>query len=216
MKLMKKDMGGAATVLGLTQLIAEAKLPIRLRTLIPAVENMVSGNAFRPQDIIQTRKGLTVEIGSPDAEGRVILCDALTEGDSLKPELMIDIATLTGAARVALGTELPALFSNRDEVAQGIVSHSMKASDPLWQLPLWQGYAKYVNSPIADITNSPNYGFAGSITAALYLERFVSPTTPWVHIDSYAWNAEPLPGRPVGGEALTLRALFSYLQERFA
>lgn len=216
MKLMKKDMGGAAIMLGLTQLILEEKLPIRLRTLIPAVENMVGGNAFRPQDILQTRKGLTVEIGSPDAEGRVILADALFEGDKANPALMIDIATLTGAARTALGTELPALYSNRDEVAQAIVAHSHKVADPMWHMPLWPGYTKYLASPVADITNSPNYNFGGSISAALFLEKFVSPSTPWVHIDAYAWNAENLPGRPAGGEAMCVRALFSYLKERFA
>lgn len=216
MKLMKKDMGGAALVLGLAEAIIAAKLPIRLRVLIPAVENSIDRNAFRPQDVIQSRKGLTIEIGSTDAEGRLILADALTEGDSDKPALMIDVATLTGAARTALGTELPALYSNRDDVAQGIIKASMEQNDPMWQLPLWQGYAKYVNSPIADVTNTPNYGFAGSITAALFLERFVSPATPWVHIDSYAWNAEAQPGRPVGGEALCLRALLGYLQKRFA
>ena len=215
MKLMKKDMGGAATVLGLTQLIIEEKLPIRLRTLVPAVENMIAGNAFRPQDVVHTRKGLTVEIGSPDAEGRVILADALYEGDQAKPALMLDIATLTGAARVALGTELPALFSNNHDIAQALTAYAMEEADPMWPLPLWQGYAKYVNAQVADITNSPNYGFAGSITAALFLERFVSPETPWVHLDSYAWNAENLPGRPVGGEPLGLRAIFRYLQERF-
>ena len=215
MKLMKKDMGGAALVLGLAQLIMEAKLPIRLRVLIPAVENSIAGNAFRPQDIIGSRKGLTIEIGSTDAEGRLILADALAEGDSEEPALMIDVATLTGAARTALGPELPALYSNRDEVAQAILQHGQLLADPLWQLPLWQPYAKYVNSQIADVTNTPNFGFAGSITAALFLERFVSPETPWVHIDSYAWNAESQPGRPAGGEALTLRALFSYLATRF-
>ncbi|MES2983590.1 MAG: leucyl aminopeptidase family protein [Pseudomonadota bacterium] len=216
MKLMKKDMGGAALVLGLAQAIIAAKLPIRLRVLIPAVENSISRNAFRPQDVVPTRKGLTIEIGSTDAEGRVILADALTEGDRSKPALMIDVATLTGAARTALGTELPALYSNRDDIARDIVKHAMAVRDPMWAMPLWQGYAKYINSPIADVTNTPNYGFAGSITAALFLERFVSPETPWVHIDSYAWNAEAQPGRPVGGEALTLRALFAYLQSRFA
>lgn len=216
MKLMKKDMGGAALVLGLAEAIIAAKLPIRLRVLIPAVENSIDGNAFRPQDVLQSRKGLTIEIGSTDAEGRLILADALTEGDSEKPALMIDVATLTGAARTALGTELPALYSNREDVARDIVKAGMECHDPLWQLPLWQGYAKYVNSPIADVTNTPNYGFAGSITAALFLERFVSPTTPWVHIDSYAWNAENQPGRPMGGEALCLRALLTYLTKRFA
>ncbi len=216
MKLMKKDMGGAALVLGLAQLIIARKLPIRLRVLIPAVENSINDNAFRPQDIINSRKGLTIEIGSTDAEGRLILADALTDGDSDKPALMIDVATLTGAARTALGTELPALFSNREDIARALVAVGQKVNDPMWHLPLWQGYAKYVNSPIADVTNTPNYGFAGSITAALFLERFVSAQTPWVHIDSYAWNGESSPGRPNGGEALGLRTLFTYLKNRFA
>lgn len=216
MKLMKKDMGGAAIMLGLTQLIIEENLPIRIKTLIPAVENMIGGNAFRPQDIVPTRKGLTIEIGSPDAEGRVILADALFEGDKANPALMIDIATLTGAARTALGTELPALYSNRDEIAQEIVRCSHSSADPMWHMPLWPGYAKYLNSPIADITNSPNYNFGGSITAALFLEKFISPSTPWVHIDAYAWNPENLPGRPMGGEAMCLRGIFSYLKARFA
>lgn len=216
MKLMKKDMGGAALVLGLAQLVIAAKLPIRLHVLIPAVENSISSNAFRPQDILMSRKGLSIEIGSPDAEGRLILADALAEGDRHKPALMIDVATLTGAARTALGTELPALYANDETIGRDIVRAGMRCHDPMWQLPLWQGYAKYVNSPIADVTNTPNYGFAGSITAALFLERFVSPSTPWVHIDSYAWNAESLPGRPSGGEALCLRALFTYLQTRFS
>ena len=216
MKLMKKDMGGAALVLGLAQLIIAAKLPIRLRVLIAAVENSVSSNAFRPQDIIQSRKGLTIEIGSTDAEGRLILADALAEGDSDKPALMLDVATLTGAARTALGTELPALYSNREAIGRDLVKAGMAVNDPMWQLPLWPGYAKYINSQIADVTNTPNYGFAGSITAALFLERFVSPGTPWVHIDSYAWNAENAPGRPAGGEALCLRAIFNYLETKFA
>jgi leucyl aminopeptidase len=216
MKLMKKDMGGAALVLGLAQLIIAAKLPVRLRVLIPAVENSIAGNAFRPQDVVATRKGLTIEIGSTDAEGRVILADALTEGDADKPALMIDVATLTGAARTALGPDLPALYSNRDEVAHALQRLSMSRNDPLWHLPLWQPYAKHVNSAIADVTNTPNFGFAGSITAALFLERFVSPTTPWVHLDSYAWNAETQPGRPAGGEALGLRALFAYIEKTFA
>jgi leucyl aminopeptidase len=216
MKLMKKDMGGAALVLGLASCIVAAKLPVRLRVLIPAVENSIASNAFRPQDVIQSRKGLTIEIGSTDAEGRLILADALAEGDAGKPALMIDLATLTGAARTALGTELPALYSNRDDVARDILKHAARAHDPMWQLPLWPGYAKYVNSPIADVTNTPNYGFAGSITAALFLQRFVSETTPWVHIDTYAWNAESQPGRPAGGEALCLRALLSYLTARFS
>jgi leucyl aminopeptidase len=216
MKLMKKDMGGAALVLGLMQRIIAAKLPIRLKMLIPAVENSIASNAFRPQDILPSRKGLTVEIGSPDAEGRLILADALADGDADKPALMIDVATLTGAARTALGTDLPALYTNRDALAQEITRLSHTIADPFWPMPLWQGYARHVNSTIADVTNSPNYGFAGSITAALFLERFISPATPWVHLDTYAWNAESQPGRPSGGEALGLRTLFTYLQQRFA
>lgn len=216
MKLMKKDMGGAALVLGLAQLIIAEQLPVRLRVLIPAVENSISADAFRPQDIIASRKGLTIEIGSTDAEGRVILADALAEGDSGNPALMIDVATLTGAARAALGTELPALYSNRDDIARDIMSISLEQRDPVWHMPLWKGYAKYVNSTMADVTNTPNYGFGGSITAALFLERFVSPTTPWVHLDSYAWNNDAQPGRPAGGEALTLRTLLHYLKGQFA
>lgn len=216
MKLMKKDMGGAALVLGLAQVIAHEKLPVRLRVLIPAVENSIDGNAFRPQDILKTRKGLSMEIGSTDAEGRVILCDTLTEADSEDPDLIIDAATLTGAARTALGTELPALYSNNDTIAKELQTVSLKENDPMWHMPLWQGYDKYVNSPIADITNSPNYGFAGSITAALFLNRFIRPKTPWIHLDTYAWNGEPMPGRPVGGEALGLRALIAFLKKRYA
>lgn len=216
MKLMKKDMGGAALVLGLAQLMLAEKLPIRLRVLIAAVENSIGGDAFRPQDIIYTRKGLTMEIGSTDAEGRVILADALAAADEEKPDLIIDAATLTGAARTALGPDLPALYSNRDDMAHALQTLSLSCHDPLWHMPLWQPYAKHVNGTISDITNTPNFGFAGSITAALFLERFVSPATPWIHLDTYAWNAEPQPGRPVGGEALGLRALFQYLVNRYA
>lgn len=216
MKLMKKDMGGAALMLGLAQLIVMEKLPVRLRLLIPAVENSISSNAFRPQDVINSRKGLTIEIGSTDAEGRLILADALTDGDESKPDLLIDAATLTGAARTALGPELPALYSNRDEIAHKLTELGFAQQDPFWHLPLWQPYAKYVNSQIADVTNTPNFGFAGSITAALFLERFVSPDTSWVHLDTFAWNAETQPGRPAGGEALGMRTLFAFLQERYA
>ncbi len=215
MKLMKKDMGGAALVLGLFKLLVEMNLPLRLRVLIPAVENSIAGNAFRPQDIIDTRAGLKVEIGSTDAEGRVILCDALSEADHEDPALIIDVATLTGAARTALGAELPALFSNHDELARELMSTALHEHDPLWHLPLWKGYDKFVTSQIADITNSPNYTMAGAITAALYLNRFVRPSTKWLHIDSYAWNAESAPGRPVGGEALGLRALYRFLKHRY-
>lgn len=215
MKLMKKDMGGAALVLGLAKLIAATHLPIRLRVLIPAVENSVSGNAFRPQDVIPTRKGLSMEIGSTDAEGRVILADALCEADSESPDIIIDAATLTGAARTALGTELPALFSKNQKTGYALVDAAMEEHDPLWQLPLWENYGRYLKSPIADITNSPNYGYAGSITAALFLKRFVSNAKEWMHIDTMAWNVDPQPGRPVGGEALGLRALYHFLSKRY-
>ncbi|MBN8543131.1 MAG: leucyl aminopeptidase family protein [Alphaproteobacteria bacterium] len=215
MKLMKKDMGGAALVLALAKVIAAEKLPVRLRVLIPAVENSIAGNAFRPQDIIQTRKGLSMEIGSTDAEGRVILCDALSEADSENPDLIIDAATLTGAARTALGAELPALYSNDDGLAKQLQNLSLAESDPMWHMPLWAGYDKYVNSPIADVTNTPNYGFAGSITAALFLNRFVRKETPWIHLDTYAWNAESQAGRPAGGEALGIRALLALLKARY-
>jgi len=216
MKLMKKDMGGAALMLALAQLVVQEKIPVRLRVLIPAVENSIDSNAFRPQDIIATRKGLTMEIGSTDAEGRVILCDALSEADSENPDLIIDAATLTGAARTALGMDIPALYSNDAALAKKLMDVSLAEGDPLWHMPLWASYDKYVNSPIADITNSPNYGFAGSITAALFLNRFVNPKTPWIHLDTYAWNGEPTPGRPVGGEALGLRALLAFLHKRYA
>ncbi len=215
MKLMKKDMGGAALMLALTQVIAATKLPVNLRLLIPAVENSVSANAFRPQDVLQTRKGLSMEIGSTDAEGRVILADALTEADCESPDLIIDAATLTGAARTALGPELPALYANSEALAQRLEHIALAVHDPLWHMPLWMGYDKYVNSSIADVTNTPNFGFAGSITAALFLKRFVADTTPWIHLDTYAWNAESQPGRPQGGEALGLRALLAFLEKRY-
>jgi leucyl aminopeptidase len=215
MRLMKKDMGGAATVLGLAEAIMAARLPVRLRVLVPAVENAVSANAFRPLDIIRTRKGMTVEIGNTDAEGRLILCDALTEADTEKPALLIDMATLTGAARTALGPELPALFSNDDALAAELLGAAEAAADPLWRLPLWKPYRKMLSSPVADINNVSESAFAGAITAALYLQEFVSKETPWAHIDTYAWNQSSRPGRPEGGEALGLRALYHLVEERF-
>ncbi|TWB41765.1 leucyl aminopeptidase family protein [Nitrospirillum pindoramense] len=215
MLLMKKDMGGAAHVLGLARLVMAAQLPVRLRVLVPAVENAISGNAFRPMDIITTRKGLTVEIGNTDAEGRLILCDALAEADSAKPALILDFATLTGAARIALGTELPALFANDDPLADDILAAAKETGDPLWRLPLWQGYAKQLDSKIADLNNAPGGGYGGAITAALYLERFITKGTPWAHIDLMAWNASAKPGRPEGGEAMGLRAAFAMLSRRF-
>jgi leucyl aminopeptidase len=216
MALMKKDMGGAAHALALAALVMEHRLPVRLRLLIPAVENSVAGNAYRPGDVIPTRKGLSVEIGNTDAEGRVILSDALALACEESPELVIDFATLTGAARIALGADLPPLFSNRAEVAQGIQQAGDEVEDPLWTLPLHQPYNKLIESPIADLSNSGKSSFGGCITAALFLEHFVEPEIPWVHIDTFAWNQADRPGRPQGGEALGLRAVFHYLKARFA
>ncbi len=219
MKLMKKDMGGAAHVLALGAMIMDAKLPVRLRVLVPAVENAIAGNAMRPLDVVPTRAGLTIEIGHTDAEGRVILADALYEAATEKPALVIDCATLTGAARVALGTEVPALFTNDDELAAGLLLASGETGDPLWRLPLYDGYDRLVDGKVADVTNSPEGGYGGAITAALFLQRFVSaaetPTPSWAHLDMMAWNTSGKPGRPEGGEAMALRAMFAYLSDRF-
>ena len=216
MRLMKKDMGGAATLIGLAGAIMDANLPVRLRLLVPAVENAVSANAVRPLDVIRTRKGVTVEIGNTDAEGRLILGDALAEADAEKPALVIDMATLTGAARTALGPELPALFVNDEGLAADLQRAAEAAQDPLWRMPLWQPYRKMLKSNIADLNNVSESAFAGAITAALYLQEFVSKTTPWAHVDTYAWNATGRPGRPEGGEALGLRALYHLIEQRFA
>jgi len=216
MLLMKKDMGGAASVLGLAHAVMDARLPVRLRVVIPAVENAVSGNAFRPGDVLQTRRGLTVEVGNTDAEGRLVLADALTLADAEQPELLIDLATLTGAARVALGPELPALFSNDDALADELVRRGAAATDPLWRLPLWPGYEDDFSSKIADVNNSSTGGFSGAIIGALFLKRFVSQAKSWVHIDMYAWNGKERPGRPVGAEPQCIRALYAYLKGRFA
>ncbi len=215
MRFMKKDMGGAATLLGLASAVMEAKLPVRLRVLVPAVENAVSGNAFRPMDIIKTRKGMTVEIGNTDAEGRIILCDALYEACAENPALLVDMATLTGAARTALGPDLPALFTHDDALAGDLLAAGTAESDPMWRLPLWRPYRQMIVSPIADLNNVSESAFAGAITAALYLDSFVSPGTSWVHIDTYAWNQKSRPGRPEGGEALGLRALYALIEKRF-
>lgn len=215
MLLMKKDMGGAAHVLGLARMVMMAELPVCLRVLIPAVENAVSGDAFRPLDVLRTRKGLTVEVGNTDAEGRLVLCDALAEADSERPDLIIDFATLTGAARVALGVELPALFCNHDDVAEALLAASAATADPLWRLPLWQPYRKQLDSKVADLSNVSSGPYAGAITAALFLEQFVSRSTPWVHLDVMAWNTSARPGRPEGGEALGLRAVFALLERRY-
>ncbi len=215
MVLMKKDMAGGAHVLGLARMIMEAKLPICLRVLVPVVENVISGNAYRPGDVIKSRNGMTIEIGNTDAEGRVILADALTEAVNEKPELLIDITTLTGAARVALGTELPAVFSNHDRVVEEVIKQGEKQNDPMWRLPLFALYRDYLNSQIADINNNSSEPYGGAITAALFLKEFVPDDIPWLHFDLMAWNLRPRPGRPQGGEAMGLRALFGYLSERY-
>ena len=215
MKLMKKDMGGAAIMLGLARMVMAAGLEVRLRLLIPAVENSISGNAMRPLDVVATRRGLSVEIGNTDAEGRVILADALAEAASEKPALLLDAATLTGAARVALGTELPALFTNDDALADAILSGGRDSGDPLWRLPLWRAYRRHLKGKTADLTNAPDLPYAGAITAALFLAEFVEPSCPWAHIDVMAWNTESRPGRPEGGEAMAMRALFRMLAARF-
>ena len=215
MLMMKKDMGGAATVLGLAHAIMAAKLPVRLRVLIPAVENSVSGEAYRPLDVIETRKGLTVEVGNTDAEGRIVLADALALADEEKPELIVDVATLTGAARVALGTELPALFANDDESAAALLAAGVDVRDRLWRMPLHDDYRRLLDSSVADMNNVSNGPYAGAITAALFLREFVSKDRPWMHIDTMAWNLDGRPGRPSGGEPFGLRALFEMAARRF-
>ncbi len=215
MKLMKKDMGGAAQVLGLASMIMAAGLAVRLRVLIPAVENSVSGNALRPLDVIPTRHGLTVEIGNTDAEGRVVLADGLAAASEENPDLIIDCATLTGAARVALGADLPALFCNDDGLAEKLLQHAKNQDDPLWRLPLWPGYRKQLEGKVADLTNAPEGGYGGAITAALFLEAFVGPGIAWMHVDLMAWNTNARPGRPEGGEAMGMRALFAFVEDHF-
>jgi leucyl aminopeptidase len=214
MRWMKKDMGGAAQALGLAQMIMAANLPIRLRLLIAAVENAVAGNAYRPGDILQTYKGLTVEIDNTDAEGRLVMCDALALAAEEEPELLIDFSTLTGSARSALGPEVGAMFSNRDDVAADLVTAGVEFDDAVWRLPLHQPYQEMLDSKVADTVNSASSPMAGAITAALFLERFVGDT-PWVHFDIHAFNTRPRPGRPEGGEATASRAVFGYLQQRF-
>ncbi|WP_310618710.1 leucyl aminopeptidase family protein [Flexibacterium corallicola] len=217
MLLMKKDMGGAANVLGLATMVMEAQLPVRLRVLIPAVENSVSGNSFRPSDVFKSRKGLTVEIGNTDAEGRLVLADALTFADEEKPELLIDMATLTGAARVALGPDLPPFYTDDEELAETVSVHSEAVSDPLWRMPLWKPYEKYITSKIADIANinTSGAGFAGSITAGLFLKRFVENTSSWAHFDIYGWTPIEKDVRTYGGEAHGIRALFDMLSANY-
>jgi len=215
MRLMKKDMGGAAHALALARLIMAARLPVRLHLLIPAVENAVSGTAYRPGDIVKSRKGTFVEVDNTDAEGRLILADALTKAVEDKPELIVDFATLTGAARVALGPDLPATFANSDDLASTIEQASRAVDDPVWRMPLWEPYEEMLKSDIADFANASNTPMAGCITAALFLKKFVPDEISWAHLDTYAWRDAAKPGRPKGGEALGLRAIFAMLTGRY-
>lgn len=215
MRIMKKDMGGAAHALALAKLVMEARLPVRLHMLVPAAENAIAGNAFRPGDILKSRNGMTVEVDNTDAEGRLVLADALTKASEAEPALILDFATLTGAARVALGPDLPALFSNDHDLADALSKASVAEHDPVWRLPLWSGYDDMLKSDIADIANSSEGGMAGAITAALFLRKFVPAGTPWAHLDTWAWRATAKPGRPKGGEALGLRAAWATLKARY-
>ena len=212
MELMKKDMGGAATVLGLAAAVMTAALPVRLRVLVPTAENAVSSKSMRPLDVIDTRAGMPVEVGNTDAEGRLVLADAITLACEEEPDFMIDFATLTGAARVALGTELPALFCNHDETADGILAAAAAADDPLWRLPLFEPYERHLDAGHVALSSTGPSGYGGAITAALFLRRFAGKTTNWAHIDVMAWNLGGRPGRPKGGEAMGLRALFTYIE----
>ena len=215
MLLMKKDMGGAACALGLADLVMRLDVPVQLRVLIPAVENSVGGAAYRPGDVLRSRKGLTVEIGNTDAEGRLVLADALAEADTERPDLLIDLATLTGAARTALGPELPAAYSPSEALLEALRRHAMEESDPVWPLPLWAGYDEELASKVADLGNVAATPFAGSIIAALFLQRFVTETPNWLHLDLYAWNGKDRPGRPVGAEAQCVRGLFELIRSRY-
>ena len=216
MRYMKKDMGGAAHALALAQLVMDARLPVRLHLLIPAVENAISGNAMRPGDVLASRKGLTVEVTNTDAEGRLVLADALTRAQEEKPEVILDFATLTGAARVALGPDLPATFANDEALAADLIAAGTAEGDPLWRLPLWAGYDDMLKSDIADLDNAPEGGMAGAITAALFLQRFIDKETVWAHLDTFAWRTSARPGRPKGGEALGLRAAWAMLCRRYS
>jgi leucyl aminopeptidase len=214
MLLMKKDMGGAACVLALASLLMSLEAPVQLRVLIPCVENSIDGLAYRPGDVLRSRKGLTVEIGNTDAEGRLVLADALAEADSERPALLIDLATLTGAARTALGPELPAAFSSDAQLLNAARSAGDAEADPIWPMPLWPGYDDELASKVADLGNVSATAFAGSIIAALFLKRFVTATPAWLHIDLYAWNAKERPGRPVGAEAQCVRGLYRMIRDR--
>lgn len=214
--LMKKDMGGAANAMGLAEMIMLLKLPVRLRLLIPIAENLVAGNAYKPGDVIKMRNGLSVEVSNTDAEGRLILADALSEADSENPDLLIDFSTLTGAARVAVGTEISAFFTSKEDLATALLKNSQEAQDPLWRLPLYKPYQKLLESKVADINNSATSSFAGAITAALFLANFIKQETPWVHIDFNAYNVASRPGRPEGGEAMAIFSLLCYLVKKYA
>ena len=214
MRNMKKDMGGAAHAIALVELIMARKLPLRITLLVPAVENAIGPDAFRPGEVIATRQGISVEIDNTDAEGRVILCDALTYAGEQKPELLLDFATLTGAARIALGPDLPALYANQDAIADEWLDAGLEQRDPVWRMPLWRPYLRYLTSHIADIANAGPSKMAGSVTAALYLERFVPADLAWAHLDVYSWNDADRPGRPAGGEAQGLRAVYTLLKAR--
>ncbi len=215
MLMMKKDMGGAAIALGLAYMIMHANLPVRLRLLIPAVENSVSGNAYRPGDVLTSRNGKTVEIGNTDAEGRLVLADAITAADEQEPDLLIDFATLTGAARVAVGTEISATFTDDDDLFALIERHAKNEKDPVWRLPLWDEYRELIDSKVAEINNAGSSGFGGAITAGLFLKEFVEKSKSWVHFDVMAYNSRARAGRPVGGEAFAMRAMFAALKERY-
>ncbi len=216
MRLMKKDMGGAAHALGLARLIMESGLPVRLHLIISAAENAIAGNAFRPGDILKSRNGLTVEIDNTDAEGRLVLADAITRAAEEKPELIVDFATLTGAARVALGPDLPAMFCNDHGLAAQISDASVNTHDPVWRMPLWSGYEEMLKSEVADMVNSAEGGMAGAITAALFLRKFVPADTLWAHFDTFAWRSATKPGRPKGGDALGMRATYAMLKARYS
>jgi len=212
---MKKDMGGAACVLALGQMLMQMGAPVQLRVLIPAVENSIDGAAYRPGDVLRSRKGLTVEIGNTDAEGRLVLADALAAADEERPDLLVDLATLTGAARVALGPEVPAAFSPDERLLSALRTYGEQETDPVWPLPLWAGYEDDLASKVADLSNVSAAPFAGSIIGALFLKRFVTATPTWLHVDLYAWNAKERPGRPIGAEAQGVRALYRLIRERY-
>jgi leucyl aminopeptidase len=215
MLIMKKDMGGAANVLALALMVMDAKLKVRLRVLIPAVENAVAGNAFRPLDIFPSRKGLNVEIGNTDAEGRLVLADALALADEEKPDLLIDLGTLTGAARVALGPDLPPFYTDDEGLAQDLSACAKRENDPLWRLPLWPPYDSWLDSKVANVNNAPSGTFAGSITCALFLQRFVETAKSWLHVDIYGWTPTAKPARPEGGECQAARAIYKLLSDRY-